>query len=225
MKEILARFDAERRAFLEKLFALAKGGRTWDTIVLADAVKALGGDRERIVKALTYLEEKGDLELKVTGVRQGYRVVRVPGDLSAVWHELRRRFAQRESSDITRVAGVAELVSGKGCLVRRLLHYFGEDLGHDCGHCGPCAGDPRAVFKRAPAEIAISNSDIVALRAEYPRALGGARQVARFLCGIASPKISKEKLTRHPRFGSAVEVPFAVVMQTAKTALAEKAGV
>lgn len=54
------------------------------TVVLADAAAGLGGERERVVKALTYLEEKGDIELQVAGVRQGYRVRRVPADLAAV---------------------------------------------------------------------------------------------------------------------------------------------
>lgn len=223
-EEILGRFEGERRTFLDRLFALAKVGRTWNTVVLADAVTALGEERERVVKALTYLEEKGDLELQVAGVRQGYRVVRVPEDLAEVWRELRRRFTARETSDITRVAGVASLVGGEGCLVRRLLGYFGEELGRDCGHCGPCAGDPRAVLERAPATIAFSSEELSGLRTAHPRALGGARQVARFFCGIASPALSTAKLTRHPRFGSAAEVPFAAVMQAATTALAELPG-
>ena len=218
--EILARFDAERRAFLERLFGLAKVGRVWNSVVLADAVTALGGDRERVVKALTFLEEKGDLELQVAGVRQGYRVVRVPEDLAAVWHELRRRFAVRESSDIARVAAVAGLVGGEGCLVRRLLAYFGEEHGRDCGHCGLCAGDARAVLERATGGLSISGGELRALRSEHPRALGSARQLARFLCGIASPALATAKLTRHPRFGAAGEVPFAEVMAATKVALA-----
>ena len=218
-EEILGRFDAERRSFLERLFALAKVGRVWKSVVLAEAVAALGCERERVVKALTYLEEKGDLELQVAGVRQGYRVVRVPDDLTAEWQELRRRFATRESSDIARVAGVAGLAGGEGCLVRRLLGYFGEDLGHDCGHCGPCAGDPPVRLTRAHAAVALSREELNALRTEQPRALASARQLARFLCGITSPAIAAAKLTRHPRFGAVADAPFAVVMAAAQAAL------
>ena len=218
-EEILGRFDAERRSFLERLFALAKVGRVWNSVVLAEAVAALGCERERVVKALTYLEEKGDLELQVAGVRQGYRVVRVPDDLTAEWQELRRRFATRESSDIARVAGVAGLAGGEGCLVRRLLGYFGEDLGHDCGHCGPCAGDPPVRLTRAHAAVALSREELNALRTEQPRALASARQLARFLCGITSPAIAAAKLTRHPRFGAVADAPFAVVMAAAQAAL------
>ncbi len=223
-EEILARFDAERRAFLESLFGMAKVGRVWNSVVLAEAVQALGGARERVVKALTYLEEKGDLELQVAGVRQGYRVVRVPEDSAAVWSELRRRFAARESSDIARVTAVAGLVGGEGCLVRRLLAYFGEDHGRDCGHCGSCAGDAVARLTRAQVAVPFTDEEFRALHAAHPRALGGARALARFCCGISSPALAAAKLARHPRFGAAVETPFAVVLAAATAALGESAG-
>ncbi len=213
VEEIFARFEGERRSFLERLFGLAKVGRTWNSVVLADAVAALGENRERVVKALTYLEEKGDLELQVAGVRQGYRVVRVPEDLKAVWQELRRRFATRESSDLARGRGVVELLAADGCLVRGLIGYFGEELGRDCGHCGRCAGDSPVRLERESEEFIFPEEELGELRAQHPRALGGARQVARFLCGISSPALTTAKLTRHPQFGVAAQVPFAQVME------------
>jgi ATP-dependent DNA helicase RecQ len=214
--DVLARFDPPRRAFLESLFAQAKVGRVWHSVVLADAAAALGGDRERIVKALGYLEEKGDLELQVTGVRQGYRVVRVPEDLAALWRELCTRFVTREASDLKRSAAVAALLGGEGCLVRRLLAYFGEELGRDCGHCGRCAGEPAVQLERlfAPPELPVET--FAELRAEHPAALSATRQMTRFLCGIASPASTKAKLTRHPLFGSTARVPFAQVAAALK---------
>lgn len=211
-EEVFSRFDAERRAFLERLFALAKVGRIWNSVVLAEAVTALGGARDRIVRALTYLEEKGDIALQVAGVRQGYRMVRAAEDLTAVWDELRRRFAVRESSDIARTRTVADLLGGHGCLVRRLLRYFGEELGRDCGHCGACAGDRAVTLARAAGEVSLPEVELRALRAAHPRALGSPRQTARFLCGISSPALATAKLTRHPRFGSTATVPFARVI-------------
>jgi ATP-dependent DNA helicase RecQ len=44
--------------------------------------------------------------------------------------------------------------------------------------------------------------------------------MARFLCGISSPALAAARLTRHPRFGSAGETPFADIMQAAEAALA-----
>jgi ATP-dependent DNA helicase RecQ len=143
-------------------------------------------------------------------------VVQVPADLAAVWHELRRRFAAREASDIARVRSVAGLLGGDGCLVRRLLGYFGEELGRDCGHCGRCEGEAAVTLERAAAALDLPEAEINALRADHPRALGSARQVARFLCGIGSPALTTAKLTRHPNFGCAAESPFAEVMEWVK---------
>jgi ATP-dependent DNA helicase RecQ len=218
--EIVARFEGERRAFLERLFDTAKVGKIWHTLELGDVVAApaVPNERERIVKALVYLEEHGDLELRAAGVRQGYRVLRVPDDLAAVWNDLQRRFASREQSDIARTRAIADLLEKPGCLVRRLLAYFGEDLGRDCGHCGACAGDPLVALERAEsgdADINLPRKELAALRTEHPRALSHPRQAARFLCGLSSPALAAAKLTRHSLFGSLAEMSFSSVLTRA----------
>ncbi len=213
--DILARFDAARQAFLRDLFAAAKIGRTWHTVELADTADALKCDRERIVKALNFLEEKGDITLRAAGVRQGYRMVRPPEDPGALAAELSRRFAARERADLARSAAVAELLSGEGCLVRRLLAYFGEDLGRDCGHCGRCSGDAAVSLERPEKPFTLPASELATLRVQHPAALATPRQVTRLLCGLSSPALSKAKLTRHALFGSLETTPFARVLAAA----------
>jgi ATP-dependent DNA helicase RecQ len=219
--DILGRFDARRREFLELLFRQGKQGRIWNTLAVAEAAAALGGQRERMVNALTYLDEKGDIELRAAGVRQGYRVVSVPEDLPGLWREMRRRFAVREAADIARVGAVVGLIADGGCLVRRLLEYFGEDIGRECGHCGSCEGAGPVVLKRSATVERWPADELAALCAEHPRALGGARQITRFLCGIGSPALTAAKLTRHPLFGHSSESPFAAVIAVVKS---ERAG-
>ncbi|HUF60913.1 MAG TPA: RecQ family ATP-dependent DNA helicase [Verrucomicrobiales bacterium] len=214
-EEIVAGFDAKRQAFLEQMFDSAKAGRTWFTVDLTEAAAAMGGQRERMVRALNFLEERGHITLRAAGVRQGYRVAQVPEDLTSVGGELLRRFAAREQSDIARLRAVTELLEGSGCLVRRLLAYFGEELGRDCGHCGACAGDEPSSLARARASTAISfpEEELAMLRAEHPRALRAARQITRFLCGLNSPALTAARLTRHPRFGCMAEQPFGEVAE------------
>jgi ATP-dependent DNA helicase RecQ len=216
--EVLGRFDAARQEFLNGLFDRAKVGRTWHSVVLAEVTKDLGAERERVVAALDYLGEKGDLEVRAAGVRQGYRVVQPPEDLAAVWRELRRRFAVREESDIRRSATVADILAAEGCLVRALLGYFGEDLGRDCGHCGRCDGDKPVPLRRPEVTVRLPWAEIAAVRAEHEEALAHPRQLTRFLCGISSPALSKAKLARHPLFGSLAEAPFAQVAAIAAAA-------
>jgi len=218
----VARFSGERAAFLKRTFSSAKVGRTWHTLELPDPRDpGATAERERIVKALAYLEEQGDLDLRASGVRQGYRVARVPEDLAGVWKELCRRFEARERNDITRLRAVPELLEGRGCLVRRLLAYFGEELGRDCGHCGACAGDaPVRLGRAATPAVDVPARELQALRIEHPRALQHARQVARFLCGLTSPALAAAKLTRHPRFGDLAGAPFPAVIARAEREVA-----
>ncbi len=206
--EILARFDPARQEFLRALFATAAAGRTWHTVELAAATAALGCGRERIVKALNYLEDKGDITLRAAGVRQGYRVLQPPADLPALATDLARRFAAREQADLARGAAVAKLLSEPGCLVRRLLAYFGEELGRDCGHCGRCAGDPPVSLARPDKPFSLPAAEIVDLRGQHPRALATPRQVTRLLCGLTSPALTKTRLTRHALFGALGTTPF-----------------
>jgi len=212
-KDIVDSLDDEQQEFFQRLFRLSKVGRLWNSVVIADAVAALGCERDGVINALHYLEEKGGLEVKVGGVRQGYRMVQVPPDPDAVWDELCRRFAAREKNDIARVHTVVDLLRGESCLVRRLLAYFGEELGHDCGHCGQCDSEPPVSLERPLAELDLPDEELDSLRGDYPAALGTARQIARFLCGINSPALGKHGLTLHPRFGFAVKVPFAQIIE------------
>ena len=51
------------------------------------------------------------------------------------------------------------------------------------------------------------------LQAEGHEALLSARQLARFLCGISSPRSSRARLARHPAFGALVDTPFVEVLR------------
>src|SRR4029077_548983 len=78
--EILAKFDPARAASLKSLFQAARRGRTWFTLDADEVGRKLNQPRERIVAALDYLEEHGDLLVEATGVRQGYRRLQAPAD-------------------------------------------------------------------------------------------------------------------------------------------------
>jgi ATP-dependent DNA helicase RecQ len=89
----------------------------------------------------------------------------------------------------------------------------------DCGHCGRCAGEVACAPPRSEQwEIASAGiSAIQALRAEGHAALRSKRALARFLCGIASPAVSRDRLTRHDAFGMFEIVPFSEVLAHLET--------
>ena len=219
--EILGRFDADRAAFLKKLFAEATRAQTWYGIDIDRTAHRLQTTRDRVVKAFTFLEEEGDLVLKVAGLRQGYRIKNRPADLEGLKRRMVERFEMRERTDVARVRQVVELAASTGCLVRQLLSHFGETFARDCGHCGWCHGDHRghggsfAAKQTEPRAARFDRAQVKALARQHSRALRTPRQIARFLCGLSSPLLTQNKLHKDPLFGTCGEVPFPTVMSAA----------
>ncbi len=220
-KEILAKFDSDRSAFLKRLLARSKKGVTWFSIDLRGAAAVLGEPRARLVSALNYLEEQGDLKLQVAGLRQGYRFRKRPEDPEAHARALYNRFEEAERRDIARIAAVSNLARSSECLVRQLLEYFGDPLESDCGHCDRCLGEALPTIPATGAG-ALNDSECEVLRAlvsEAHTALATPRQMARFLCGITSPATTRARLTKDPRFGTLSHLRFATVTKAAEAAL------
>ncbi len=212
-QEILRDFDPQRAAFLRDVLQHARRGRTWFALEVDQVSRAIGEPRERIVKALGYLEEKGDLVLQTAGLRQGYRRLENSIDRGALEATMTARFALREEHDIARIRRVCAWAEHDGCLTKGLLDYFGEARG-DCGHCSRCDGEaarPLPATRRTPPGEAEA-ARLQELRAEGHDALATPRQLARFLCGLSSPATTRAKLRKHRTFGLLQSTPFAEVL-------------
>jgi ATP-dependent DNA helicase RecQ len=213
--EIFALVSGERAEFLKKIFRYAKKGPKWFTLDIARVAENIGEPRDRIVAALTFLEERGDLMVQVAGLRQGFRRISRPENVEALIESLCERFQQREKNDIARTREVLAYAAHPGCLTRRLLGYFGEER-EDCGHCDRCKAVPRQPMPAMPSPV-LTDEDVRRVRevmAERHEALTSPRQLARFLCGIGSPRTSRGKLSKHALFGSCEKVSFGTVLNT-----------
>jgi ATP-dependent DNA helicase RecQ len=221
--EILRKFDSDRAAFLNSLFQCAAKGKTWFIIDVVKAAKQLGQERVRIVAALDYLDQNGDITLQTAGLRYGYQVAKRPDDFEGLVEHLVDRFARREAHDIARLRKVVELAECSGCHTRYLLEYFGEQR-DNCGHCSRCQGAPRQMMPRSSV-AAMRDADrriVRQLVVERHDALRAPRQLARFLCGIASPATTKAKLRSHREFGRLDGVPFAEVLALAENVAGQR---
>ena len=57
----------------------------------------------------------------------------------------------------------------------------------------------------------------LALREQRGDVLREPRALTRFLCGLSSPRLSRNKLTSEPLFGALSDVPFAAVLRRAES--------
>jgi ATP-dependent DNA helicase RecQ len=211
--EILARVEGERAEFLRSIFRHASKGKTWFTLDVDHVSQRIGQPRQRVVAALGYLEEVGDLVVQAAGVRHAYRLKTPPENLEALCETLAQRFVAREETDIARIRLVLDLAQSPECLTRHLLAYFGEERG-DCGHCSRCEGVTAAPVPAAPPAPLGERERGYLQRLDHEDhpSLRTPRQRARFLCGIGSPAATRAKLRGHPLFGVLESTPFKDVL-------------
>ena len=129
-----------------------------------------------------------------------------PASPGAVAARLAELFARREERDLERMAGLLEFASAPGCITRRLLAHFGEELPEEnCGHCHFCrTGAPAARVVLPASPIApFTETDAEKIRTlifEENAALSSPRTQTRYLFGLTSPATTRAKLTKRPDF-------------------------
>lgn len=212
--EILSHFKGERREFAFSVLALSLKKKVWFSIDLPQAANRLKCDRTRIVKMLDYFAEKGWVELQVSGLVHGYRKLKAIDDPDALVQQLFQYLLEREIGELSRLEELFQMMCSDRCASAALTEHFGQSMHDGCGHCSICDGNILGPLSNAM-DVKVGTSAMTGLRAlckEQPEALGEARQQARFLCGINSPKLTRKRLTKHPLFGCCSGVPFDQVL-------------
>ncbi len=213
VEQIVDRFEGERRQFVADLFAHAKESRVWFQLDPAQASVDLGVDRQRLIRALDWMGDQQLLEVQAGGVRNRYRRLRNPEDAQILADELAAYNLQREAAETGRLQQVLDLFGHEGCRAAVLAAHFGEELAATCGQCSGCLGEAAPVTLREATTI----DDDLWRRVEQTasaaaEALGTPRAVARFLCGLSSPRSGRARLGKDPLFGVLTEVPFPDVL-------------
>ena len=216
--EILSHFEGDKREFLANIFRRSKKGRTWFTLDLEATARDLGTQRPQVVSALEDLHESGLLEVRAKGVRQRYRRLEEPSSRAQLVDSLQERTLRREEAEINRLAEVVSWTQLDGCQVRALGARFADESSEPCGHCSWCETEtaqvvPPGVTVEIPEGVW---EEVEQLQEESGEALSEARAVARLLCGVTSPWITKARLTGNPLFGRLRGASFARVLEAAR---------
>jgi ATP-dependent DNA helicase RecQ len=217
---ILAGRSPAERKFIQRILAAGEMKRWWLHFQPTLLAEKFDCPRDKIVAALNGLQTAGDIMLSVWGVRHGYKMKKDPGDLKPLTAALVGKFQSREQADLARIRQVLGLSACRGCLTGYLIKHFGETLEEPCGHCDRCRGVPARTIKR-PKHRPVTDAEIATVRKitdEKHAALNTPRQLARFLCGMASPAATRARLTRNSAFGMLADIPFAEVLILAEAA-------
>ncbi len=218
--EILSRFENERRQFLMAVFKHVHKAKTWFRINLDEATEAIDCSRDRIVRALDYLAEQGLLEVRAEGVRNRFSILRRPDDLDRLTDTLFQNTLELEVREIERIEQVIKLASHNGCQVAHLTAHFGEKLPHRCGHCSWCLNghQPARLIPTEPETIDEKLwEQLLDAWQDQDEPIDDTRALARFGCGITSPRLTRTGLSKHPLFGCFAHVQFKKVHRRAQT--------
>ena len=225
---LLAKFEGERRQFVAAIIQTSSRARTWATVNFDTLYSQHQADRNRVVKALDFFQEKGWIELESKQMTEVYSLLVEDFDAAALSQELHAYFTAHERGEIERIHAMLALFASDTCLSYRLAQYFGDEQApRQCGHCSVCAGQV-AYLPEPPALPPLVDKNFEALcgafihkHQEYTGSYPPAERLTRFLCGISVPMFTKIKARAIPGFAALENYPYAEVRDWAAKHLNE----
>jgi len=221
MAQVLGQFDPDRSAFLMQVFEATKFKKVWGEPNFEFWAKEA---KDRAVKALDYLNEKGLIELETKQLTQVYDVYDL-NNKDQLAAKLSDYFKQKEGAEIERIAKLIAFFEQETCLNQSLAQYFGDlQVTTDCGHCSSCLGKSIGQLVGRKGEASQLDENQIRLDLEE---LGKAFQTSlklhpdsmsldtqcRFLAGISTPYLTKCKAKRLSGFARYQDQDYAHLRQ------------
>ena len=139
--EILARFEGERRHFLEAIFNNTNMKKVWGDPNFDALFANYNCDRGRVITALEYLQETQCIELETKRMTEVFAVNQAALSDASLAQTLHQYFVDKERKEIERIAALIRFFEGDKCLSYDLSQYFDDqNTPQQCGHCSVCKG-------------------------------------------------------------------------------------
>ncbi|WP_085712721.1 MULTISPECIES: ATP-dependent DNA helicase RecQ [unclassified Pseudomonas] len=223
---LLERFEGERRDFVAAIIQTSSRARTWATVNFEAMYTQYSAERNHVVRALDYFQEKGWVELESKQMTEVYNVLHSSFDSQVLSGELHDYFSRHEQTEVARIHAMLELFATERCLGYRLAEYFGDhNAPEQCGHCSVCHGQiarlpappelPALVDKSFPALC----DDFIHRHKQQTGSAPSAERLTRFLCGISVPLFTRLKARTIAGYAALEEYPYADVRTWAQAQL------
>ena len=215
--EIINNFKDERKKFVEEIFSGCDSKRVWTYMNINEIEKSYNKtDRERIIKAVEYFSEKGWIELTSGHSIEVFEIISNDFNLNEISDKIYSIFKNKELHEIQRIHSMVSFFESDSCLSKILAEHFGEILTvKQCGHCSHCLSG-KAGFQSESEPYSLNDFNFDDLSSEFKGLVGEKFSpivFAKFLCGIATPVFSRQKITRLDHFGTLEKYPFSDVIE------------
>lgn len=215
-QEIIHSFQEERQAFVSAIFDNCQTKKVWTTVDMDKIIQSYSTDRKRIVAALEYFDENGWIQLKSQKSMEMYEIKSKAFDSNELSHRLYHLFKTREEHEIQRIERMIRFFESDACLSVRLAHYFGETLDQpSCNHCSFCTSGQARIQHSTPL-APLSSMNFSTITRDFMNAdpnQASVLNLAKFLCGIHTPVLTRLKVKASPGFGALGRYPFQEVKE------------
>jgi ATP-dependent DNA helicase RecQ len=210
-KSIIMRFKGERAQFVTALFHHCHTKKIWTSVDIDKMVTDYNTERERILAALEYFDEKSWIDLQARQAVEVYDIMNQAFDVEVMTDKIYEVFKNREANEIQRIENMINFFQNDSCISKELARYFGEEIEKEkCGHCSFCKTG-RVVLEKTTELKLLSDFDFKTITGKFTEAAGERftkTDTAKFLCGIYTPVFLKLKARKLPFFGILECYPF-----------------
>ncbi|WP_434767374.1 RecQ family ATP-dependent DNA helicase [Pseudomonas triticicola] len=220
---LLQRFEGERRDFVAAIIQTSTRARTWATVDFEAMYSQYSAERNRVVKALDYFQEKRWVELESKQMTEVYSLLHNDFDSDALSAELHEYFTRHERTEVARIHAMLEVFASERCLGYRLAEYFGDhNAPEHCGHCSVCHGQIAPLPEPPPLPPLVDKNfaelcdEFIHRHEQHAGGVPSAERLTRFLCGISVPLFTRLKARTIPGYAALEEYPYADVREWAQ---------
>ena len=208
---IIHSFEGERRQFVTGVMNHCHTRKIWTYVDIQAILNSYRTDRQRILTALEYFDEKGWIELQSRQAMEVYDILTQAFDIEVMAEKMYALFKQKEGLEIQRIHNMVSFFESDACISKQLAEYFGEHLEKErCGHCSFCKSG-KAILQHTTELKPLAHFDFKTITGEFMRAVGEQFtevNLTKFFCGIYTPVFSKLKIKKLPYFGILEKYPF-----------------
>jgi ATP-dependent DNA helicase RecQ len=207
-EHVLEEFSGERKTFLAAIFGNTQMKKVWGSLNFDSLYQAYGADRNRVVKAMEYLQEKNLIELETKLISEVYQVDAQKLADPELGQNLYMYFSDKEQKEIRRIAALVRFFELNKCLSHNLSRYFDDQNSpENCQHCSVCRGQV-ALLSHTQKKLMPSSAQVKEVLQNLATHLRdkshfklSTESYCRFLTGMSVPLFARNKVRQLPGFG------------------------
>jgi ATP-dependent DNA helicase RecQ len=123
---IISSFEGERKQFVTAVMNQCHTRKIWTSVDIEGILNSYNADRQRILAALEYFNEKGWIELQSKQAIEVYDILTQAFNIDVMAEKMYALFKKKEDLEIQRIHNMVSFFESDTCISKQLAGYFGE---------------------------------------------------------------------------------------------------